>query len=145
MAPGRRGGRSDGTPTAGKAHALCWCPGIQERSGRPRRALGSPNTRESAAAASRSTPLADKRSDLDARLHGAGDLLDGLVDGDSVALLAAAVTERDGPRGDVVIARQQHVRHLLPLSGPDLLLHPVSTGVDLDPDTTLAQPGRNVL
>src|SRR5215469_12525161 len=104
MAPGRRGGRSDGTPTAGRAPALCWCRNNPRRSARPQPALGSPNTRESGAATSRSTPLADKRSDLDSSRHSAHDLLDCLIDGYAVALLATAIPEGDGPCGDVVIA-----------------------------------------
>ncbi len=49
--------------------------------------------------------LRDPPSDLDALLDGRDDLLDSLVDGDAVALLAAAVAERDRSGGDVVVAR----------------------------------------
>src|SRR5262249_51980376 len=66
-------------------------------------------------------------------------------DRDAVLLLTAPVAERDRARGDVVVPGQQHVRHLLPLRVPDLLLHPVVTGVDLGPDASLAQPARDLL
>src|SRR5258708_36494664 len=84
-------------------------------------------------------------SDLDALLHGRDDLLDRLLNRHLVALVTIAVAERDGTGRDVVVAGQEHVRHLVLLSGPDLLLHPVRARVYVHPDPALAQPRGNVL
>src|SRR5262249_56173990 len=58
---------------------------------------------------------------------------------------AAPEASAPPPRRDVVVPRQQHVRHLLPLRVADLLLHPVGAVVDLHPDPVLAQPGGDLL
>ena len=59
--------------------------------------------------------------------------------GHAVLLLAVAVAERHRARGHVLVAGQQHERHLLLLRVADLLLHPVVARVDLDPDALRAQ------
>src|SRR5260370_33417507 len=79
------------------------------------------------------------RSDLDAVLDRSHDLGHRIIHGDAVALLAAAVAERDRSGGHVVIAGEQHEWDLLALCGPDLLLHPVVARVHLDPDPPLPQ------
>src|SRR5690606_6460997 len=70
-------------------------------------------------------------SDLRALLDDLHDLRDGLVDGDAVLLGAVAVAEGDGPVGHVLIACDDHERHLLLLGVADLLLHAVGGGVHL--------------
>src|SRR5215469_6987800 len=84
-------------------------------------------------------------SDLNPAGDGPGDLGDRVNDRYAVLLLPASIPERDCARRHVVVAGQQHVGDLLALCVADLLLHPVIAGVDLNPDTVLAQPGRDSL
>src|SRR5580658_6056364 len=90
-------------------------------------------------------PYSAAGSDLDPLLDRGGNLVDGLIDRNPITLLAATVPERDGASGHVIVTGQQHVRHLLLLRGPDLLLHTVGPGIDLNPDAALAHPRRDVL
>src|SRR5665647_75180 len=71
-------------------------------------------------------------SDLPAAFDSLRDLRDRLGDRDTILLRPVAVTERDRPRGPVVLAGDEHERHLRLLGGADLLREPVVRGVDLD-------------
>src|SRR6266853_4302263 len=54
-------------------------------------------------------------------------------------LLAGARPRRRGSGFDLAVAENQHVRDLLLLGRPDLVLHPVRAVVDLDPETAPAE------
>ena len=73
-----------------------------------------------------------------------GDLLDGVVHRDAVALRAVAVAEGDRAGLGVGGTGEQHERDLLLAGGADLLLHAVVGVVDLDPDARGAQLLRDV-
>src|SRR5438093_467825 len=75
--------------------------------------------------------------------YGVEDPGDGVVDGHTVLLLAAAVAEGHRPLLQVAVAGDHHERDLLELRVADLLLHPVIGVVDLDPDPLATHPGRD--
>src|SRR5271156_3594634 len=81
---------------------------------------------------------------LDAVADGGDDLRDRLGGRDAVLLRPVAVAEGPPSLGHVVVARDQHVRDLLPLRAPDLLLHPVIARDDVDPDAVAAQLVRGL-
>src|SRR5665811_1638898 len=72
------------------------------------------------------------RSDLSAAFDSLHDLRDRRSDRDTILLRTVAVTERDRSGGPVVLAGDEHERHLGLLGGADLLREPVVRGVDLD-------------
>src|SRR6476469_1369585 len=76
-------------------------------------------------------------SDLGAGLHGRDDLGDGVLDRDAVLLGAVAVAEGDRPGRPVVLAGDEHERHLGLARVADLLREPVVGGVQLDADPLL--------
>src|SRR5689334_10980175 len=79
------------------------------------------------------------RSDLGPAADGGQDLLDRLVHGYAVALAAVAVAEADRALAPVLLAGDQHVRHLGLAGGADLLRHAIVGAVHVDADAVLPQ------
>ena len=84
-------------------------------------------------------------SHLNAVVDGGDNFLDGRIDSDAVVLCAVPVSEGNSPRGDVIVAGDQHVGSLGSLRVADLLLHPIIGGVDLHANAPLAQRGSDLL